>query len=174
MNWPIPKKHHCDIKQVIITPMWKINQILSPSEIICSFPKPARAYLQARHSHLEPKAAQRINWKACAYMNKFQTFYSLGLFFMQTIQNEAIRKMDGMRNVWGSPGMCWQNELREQFICPGSTVRKRNVNHSSISPPVQILSMGMMTEYYHFFFTTLVRELKCPHLNSTWWLFYSM
>lgn len=38
------------------------------------------------------------------------------------------------------------------------TVRGKTLNQSFLYDPVQIMSMGMMTEYYHFFFTTLVRK----------------
>lgn len=54
----------------LIFTMCKISQILSPSEILCSFPNPSRAHFWARHTHLEPKAAQKINWKHYANMSK--------------------------------------------------------------------------------------------------------
>lgn len=37
--------------------------------------------------------------------------------------------------------------------------------HSPFNLFQQILSMGMMTEYYHYFFTTLVRNTKGLGVN---------
>lgn len=90
---------------------------------------------------------------------------------MQTIQNEAIRKKDGICNLQESLGIdmvawCWGKKILFMWagakLC-GCTVGK-TVTQSFISHSVQILSMGMMTEYYHFFFTTLVRKLLSSHL----------
>lgn len=45
-------------------------------------------------------------------------------------------------------------------------VPRVNSKRCPFSHTVKILSMGMMTEYYHFFFTTLVRNIGEQHLFS--------
>lgn len=96
---------HVFIAFGLIFTMCEISQILSPSEILCSFPNPSRAYFWARHTHLELKAAQKINW-TLHWREQIVTYSLLQYLLMQTtqtIQNKTIQGMD--ENEMKSPGI---------------------------------------------------------------------